>query len=187
MRLFLAINLPSAQRSAIRAATEEMRAAAPVISWVSEERLHLTLKFLGEQEDSTVYGLRARMRDVASNIRPMTLTLGGLGAFPNLLQPRIVWMGVAHEARLELLHHDVESACASLGVALEGRAFRPHLTLGRAKKPVSRAIAVALRSAARATDFQSTIEVSTVDLMESKLSAAGSRYAVLDAAPLGGD
>lgn len=163
-----------------------MRSAAPAISWVSEERLHLTLKFLGEQRENTVSQLRDRMRNVAAALRPVTLTLGGLGAFPNLLQPRIVWMGVAQEPRLELMHHDIELACAALGVELEGRAFRPHLTLGRAKQPVSRQVALALRNAARATDFQSTIEVSAVDLMQSTLSPAGSRYKVLDSAPLGG-
>lgn len=186
LRLFLAINLPPSERSAIRAATKTMRAAAPAISWVGEERLHLTLKFLGEQAENTVTLLRDRMRDLTAALRPMTLMLGGLGAFPNLLNPRVVWMGVGQEPRLELMHHDIESACASLGVAVDGRAFRPHLTLGRAKQPVSREAAVALRNAARATDYQGTIEVSTVDLMQSTLSPAGSRYAVLYAAPLGG-
>ena len=186
LRLFLAINLPLADRSAIRAATERMRAAAPTISWVSEERLHFTLKFLGEQQEDAVSRLRDRIRHVAAELRSLTLTLGGLGAFPNLRDPRIVWMGVAHEPRLELMHHDIESACAALGVAMEGRAFRPHLTLGRAKQPVPREVAIALRSAARATEFRCTIEVSTVDLMQSTISPSGSRYAVLDAAPLGG-
>ncbi len=186
MRLFLAINLPPEDRSAIVAATEKMRAAAPGISWVGEERLHLTLKFLGEYQDSDVAQLRDRMRDVAAALRPMTLIMGGLGAFPNLLHPRVVWMGVGQDPRLELLYHDIESACATLGVAVEGRAFRPHLTLGRAKQPVSREGALALRDAARATDFQSTIEVSTVDLMQSTLSPAGSRYTLLESATLGG-
>jgi len=163
-----------------------MRAAAPAISWVSEERLHLTLKFLGERQESEIPQFRDRMREIAASLRPMTLTIDGLGAFPNLLQPRIVWMAVGQDPRLELLHHDIESACATLGVAVEGRAFRPHLTLGRSKGPVTRETAVALREAARNTDFQTTVEVSAVDLMQTTLSRAGSRYALLDSAPLGG-
>lgn len=186
MRIFLAINLPHPERSAIYAATRTMRAAAPGIAWVSDERLHLTLKFLGEQPEEIVAAVRTSVREMAVGHRPISLTLGGLGAFPNLRQPRIVWMGVQHEPRLELMHHDMEVACAKLGLLLEGRAFRPHLTLGRVKKPLSREVALALRDAARATEYTGSVNVTTIDLMQSTRAPAGSRYSILDAAPLGG-
>src|ERR687893_71978 len=129
-RLFLAINLPVSERRAIREATAAVRAAGQHVSWVAEESLHITLKFLGEQPAASVEDLRATLAGVAARCPPLTLRLGGVGAFPSLRAPRVVWLGVEREPQLELLHHDVEIACASLGHELDGRAFRPHVTLG---------------------------------------------------------
>jgi 2'-5' RNA ligase len=182
VRLFLALNLPADVRERVHRATAALREAAPEIAWVSEERLHLTIKFLGAQPDEATAALAESMREVAAAHRPVELELGGIGAFPNRRRPRIVWLGIAADHRLELLHHDVELACERLGYPLEGRAFRPHITLGRTKQrsPDARA----LGTAARTVTFRETTVVDTLDLMESRLQAAGPRYAVVAAAPL---
>jgi 2'-5' RNA ligase len=86
---------------------------------------------LGEQPEERVADIEAAIAGVAALHRELLMTVGGLGAFPNFRRARIVWMGVEHEPRLELLHHDVELACERLGFELEGRPFRPHLTLAR--------------------------------------------------------
>lgn len=163
-----------------------MRGAAPDIAWVSEERLHLTLKFLGEQPADRASALEGALAPVAARQAPLTLAMGGLGAFPNLRAPRVVWLGVAPDARLELLQHDVEHGCAALGFALDGRAFRPHVTLGRARTQPAADAARALATAARAVRLALRSDVGSLDLMASELSRDGARYSRLAAMPLGG-
>lgn len=192
MRLFIAINLPDDERRAIARATAPLRDAAPSVGWVDESRLHLTLKFIGERPPDAVGPLAASLRRVAAVHSPIALELGGLGAFPSKRRPRVIWLGIAADPKLELLHHDVEEACAALGYEVEGRAFRPHLTLGRVRERargrerLDEAAAAALARSAREVQERWTTDVSTVDLMESVLGQEGPRYSLLDAAPLGG-
>lgn len=163
-----------------------MREAAREMAWVQESHLHLTLKFLGEQPDEDAEALGTALATRVNASRALRLALGGLGAFPNLRVPRVVWMGIERDAALELLHDDVERVCAGLGYEVDGRAFRPHITLGRVKRPMRTAEARALAAAARAVDYASTVPVASVDLMRSELTPAGSRYSVMAAIPLGG-
>lgn len=184
MRLFLAINLDPALRRAVVDATAPLRDAAPGVAWVAEPRIHLTLKFLGEQPSERAEQIAAALRTVAARHRTMELELGGIGAFPSFRRARVVWMGIEAEPRLELLHHDVEVACERLGFELDGRAYRPHLTLGRVKGRASEDAMRALARAAKRVNFRGASSVETVDLMHSKPAPSGARYARLDAAPL---
>jgi 2'-5' RNA ligase len=167
-------------------ATKSMRDAAARLSWVTEERLHLTMEFLGDQPESAVAELEAAIARAAEGHAPVTLSLHGLGAFPNLRSPRIVWMGVEPDPKLELLQHDLASACAELGYEREARTFRPHITLGRARTPVRAEAARALQTAARAVDWSATVEGVSVDIMESRLLPGGAQYCVVAAIPLRG-
>ena len=184
MRLFIAINLPADVRSEVIAATTTLRAAAPDIAWVDEDRLHLTLKFLGEVDPSRVDELTAATAAVAGQHRELMMALGGIGAFPNFRRARVVWMGIEHEARLELLHHDIELACESLGFEIEGRAFRPHLTLGRVKRGLPEETLRQLSRVGKQTDFRTDFVVRSVDLMCSELSQSGPAYRTVVSAAL---
>lgn len=164
-----------------------MRAAARGVSWTTEERLHLTLKFLGEQPEHMVQSVSEALGRVAGAHAPLALRLAGFGAFPNLRAPRIVWLGVDNDAKLELLHHDVERGCADLGFELDGRTFRPHITVGRVRDRLASGAARDLATAARQVDYAGMVQVATVDLMVSELLRGGPRYTVLAAMPLGGE
>ena len=183
MRLFLAINVPAECRQAIHGATEPLRRAAPTVAWVQEPLLHLTLKFLGEQPDDRVGDIRGTLGAVAARHADLVMELEGIGAFPNFRRPRTVWMGVTPQPRLELLHHDIELAFGALGFEIEGRPFRPHLTLGRVKQPQDPALRELSRASTR-IDFHEEVPVRSVDLMMSDLLPAGPRYAVLATAAL---
>jgi len=185
LRLFLAVNLPAAERRAIHEAIAPLRAAARDVAWVRAENLHLTLKFIGAQPESAVAPLRAALALAAAQAAPAPLALGGLGAFPNLRAPRIVWMAVHPDPRLELLHHDLEVACAGAGYELDGRAFRPHITLGRVRERIARAGARAMADAARGVHYRGRARAESVEIMASELAAGGSRYRVLASLPLG--
>ena len=183
MRLFLAINLPDAVRRAAWDATAPLRDAARGARWVAAERLHLTLKFLGEQLEAQVAAVSASLDEVAGRHRAFTVQLGGVGAFPNIRRPRVVWMGVTPDPRLELLHHDVEVACERLGFALDGRAFRPHLTLARAREREDSDAMRGLARVGKGVVFASETRMESVDVMQSVLGAAA-RYERVHAARL---
>ncbi len=184
VRLFLALNIPVSARERIRDATAPLRAAAPRVSWTPQDRLHVTLKFLGEQTTDVAQALREALTEPVGRHRETSVAIGGLGAFPNLLRPRVVWMGVRDPHRLELLQHDVEMVCGQLGFPVEGRAFRPHLTLARVRDAVPDPEISALRTAARLVRFEETIAVTSVDVMRSAPGPSGPHYTVLGAVPL---
>jgi RNA 2',3'-cyclic 3'-phosphodiesterase len=186
VRLFLAINLPAPERRAIRDATSRLRDAARPVSWVTEDRLHLTLKFLGEQPEQVIGPLREALLEVAARTPVSRLELAGLGAFPNLRDPRVVWLGVGRDPKLELLHHDIETACAALGHEVDGRAFRPHVTLGRVRSRLSGEASRALSDAARRVEYSGTVDATSFEVMESRLTPSGPNYSVVATIPLRG-
>ncbi len=182
-RLFIALNLPPELRRELHDATRELRELAPG-AWTRAENLHLTMKFLGQRPTTEVEPLTDLIGDVARGFPPLRLALRGVGAFPSLRRARIVWIGVEPEPHLELLKHELETAGAALGYEIEGRAFRPHVTLGRLREAGREQLAALGRAAVR-VKFARTAEVRTVDLMQSQPGQGGSRYTVLAAAPLG--
>lgn len=184
MRLFLAINLDPAVRRAVIDATAELRAAAPTLNWMDESRVHLTLKFLGEQEVSVAPPLAEALDRVAYRHRRFTMRISDVGAFPNFRRARVVWMGVDRDSRLELLHHDVEVACDTLGFELEGRAFRPHLTLARVREHTAEDELRRLSRASKRVAFEYESAVDAIDLMRSSIGREGSRYERLHSAVL---
>jgi 2'-5' RNA ligase len=181
VRLFLALNLPSELRAAAHAAAAPLREAAPDAAWTAAEKLHLTVKFLGERPAAAVDGLAAALAPVVLRHGAQDVALGRVGAFPTFRMPRVVWLGVRPDPKLELLHHDVEVACAAVGYALEGRPFRPHVTLGRlgARGATGTADVRPLARAARGVQFRAAACITTLDVMASEPAPGGSRYTPL--------
>ncbi|HEX6599444.1 MAG TPA: RNA 2',3'-cyclic phosphodiesterase [Gemmatimonadaceae bacterium] len=186
MRLFLALELPPAVAEEIAAAAAPLRAAEPCLAWVPVHKLHLTLKFLGDADDGRVAALSEALDGIAAQHRPFEMTIGGAGAFPNFRRPRVVWMGVEGEPRLELLHHDVEIAAEQAGYELEGRPFRPHVTLARVRTPLPAERTRALARLARKLDYSGTANVDRLTLFDSVTGDSGAHYRRLHAATLGG-
>jgi RNA 2',3'-cyclic 3'-phosphodiesterase len=185
VRLFLAINLTPEVRHRVAEAAAPLRAIAPKLSWVREDKIHLTVKFLGEQPEELAAKVAEGMRSVGSRNRVIDVEIGGVGAFPNFRRPRVVWIGVTPDPKLELLHHDVESACESLGLPVDGKPFRPHLTLARVKPRAADPRALRdLASAAEDVGYGEEIVIAAIDLMESELTTSGSRYRVIESTPL---
>ena len=166
------------------AAAQQLRDAAPDLRWVAPDRLHLTVKFLGSTPEHVVPALITVLQSVAHRHVGVPMVVRGAGAFPTLRQPSVVWAGVDPAPRLELLQHDVEAALADLGFPLEGRTFRPHVTLARVKAPLAVPAARALRAAVRRFRFVSEDDASSLDLMQSSLTQRGPSYRCVASAPL---
>ena len=187
MRIFLAINPPPEVRGHIWSAAESLRAAAPDVAWVAEPKIHLTLKFIGAMPEAGLAPLTAAMTALARTHAVPMVNVGGIGAFPSFRRPRVIWMGIEPEPRLELLHHDVELACERLGYELEGRAYRPHLTLARVRQPLGDEALKSLRMAAKRVRFTDEFLARTIDVMQSVPGPGGSKYSVVASAPMKGN
>jgi 2'-5' RNA ligase len=185
-RLFVAIELPNVVVAEMEDAIASLRAEAPELSWTPAQGRHLTMKFLGDVEPDRVDGITSMMDEIARTHRPFSIHLAQVGAFPNFRKARVVWLGVAHEPRLELLQHDLELAAEGLGFALDGLPFRPHVTLARVKAEVDVDRMRRLARAARKVDFSAAVNVAEMTLFESTRAPTGARHGRIYAATLGG-
>jgi 2'-5' RNA ligase len=136
IRTFIAIELDDATRRATAAAIRELREGpgGDRIRWARPETLHVTLRFLGDIDPARVPALTAALHAEAGGVPPFELTLGELGAFPSLRRPQVVFFRVGPQPPLEALASAVERAVVQVGFAADTRPFRPHLTLGRARR-----------------------------------------------------
>jgi RNA 2',3'-cyclic 3'-phosphodiesterase len=186
MRLFFAIELGDALLELLDETTAPLRAEAPELAWVPREQRHLTLKFLGDVDQAAASRLVEAADRAAAMHAPLEMHVREVGAFPNFRRARVVWIGVEQEPRLELLHHDLEVACAEEGFEVEGRPFRPHITLARVRAPLPVERLRGLARVARTVRMHAMVPVERITLFESSLAPTGARYRRLHAAPLGG-
>jgi 2'-5' RNA ligase len=189
LRAFIAVEIPLEIREAVGKATAPMqKAIGSVIRWVPTENMHLTLKFLGDVSPSNVEMLSQMLRAEADMFHCFDLRLSGLGAFPNLKRPRVIYIGIQAPAMLEALQRGIEAASRRLGYESEERGFSPHLTIGRLKH-ASRVTAAEQQSIRRALeetriDLLGTARVDSVHLYKSDLKPTGSVYTRLYSAQL---
>jgi 2'-5' RNA ligase len=186
MRLFFAIELGDALLELLDETTAPLRAEAPELAWIPREQQHLTLKFLGDVDQAAASKLVEAADRAAARHPPLEMHVREVGAFPNFRRARVVWIGVEQEPRLELLHHDLEVACAEEGFEVEGRPFRPHITLARVRAPLPVERLRGLARVARTVRMKAMVPVERITLFESSLAPTGARYRRLHAAPLGG-
>lgn len=162
-------------------------AAAPraKITWIPAERLHLTVRFIGEIGERQAETVRVALEPPVG-VPPFALTLSGAGTFPRGGTPRVVWLGVTSgREQLLLIEHEISNRLTPLGVPREERAYSPHLTLARVREPAG------LRSArlvdGLAEHTVGTTRIETITLFHSRLSPKGPTYLPLLRIPLGVD
>jgi len=178
VRLFVALNPPETVRESLCTCVRPLQSMGFALRWMTPEQVHLTLKFLGDVEPEREPELVAALSRACTGARPVTLSLSGFGVFPHYDRPRVVWVGVAPEPALELVQHRVEQEFSSLGFPTEARAFRPHITLGRAAPGARRGGFSKLETALATLCFDAAAVIMTVDLMESTLQSGGAVYHV---------
>ena len=184
MRSFIAINIDPELRDRINEDTAGLRHAAPGVSWVRPEGMHLTLRFLGEVAEPSASGIATALADVARRHRPFRLDLAGVGTFPSFRHPRVVWIGARDDTDVGALARDVDACCASHGFPGEGRPYAAHLTLGRVRREPDRGRLEGLERAAGEVTATYSIRVSHFELMKSEPGPRGSRYTVVASFPL---
>jgi 2'-5' RNA ligase len=174
MRLFVAIEIEPAIRKRIDEFVTDLRLKIPEARWVRPEGLHITLKFLGTVADER----RALIEEALGSLylRPVSLSLRGVGAFPSPRSPRVLWVGMQSGPELERLAAAVDEQMGSVGFPREKRAFSPHVTMARFNQRPRGNVGALLSAAQPAFG---TMTANEFHLYESKLSPQGSRYTKL--------
>lgn len=187
IRTFIAVPLAEGVRTAAVRLMERVREDGDGIKWVPTDNLHLTLKFLGDVENVMTPQVCEVVRDVVGQFEPFELSFAGAGAFPNLDRPRVFYAGVRDESgSLTKIVGRLEDAYAELGFKREPREYRPHLTLGRARRSGRRPSPELIE---RLRGEQATrlgeMPVDTVQVMASFLEKKGPSYQVMGTIDLG--
>src|SRR5205085_4782086 len=126
VRTFIALNLAPDLRPALWAAVTPLRTAyGSAVAWVAEPNLHITLRFLGDRDPAFVEALRERLVEHVRNVGAFDIQLSGVGAFPTLDRPRVLWIGLRPNPSVARLYQSVSEACTLLGVPPEPRPFHP--------------------------------------------------------------
>jgi 2'-5' RNA ligase len=175
--MFCAVELPEEVRARLQQHIATLRKEIPdaAASWSRVENIHLTLKFFGNVTVDRIPGISAAAERAVSGIAPFTIDVGNTGVFPRPSRAQVLWIGVSDPSRqLSALQHQVETECATEGFPKEDRAYRPHLTIARLRKPES---ARRLADAHLNLDFPSiAVPLHKLILFRSELSSKGSRY-----------
>lgn len=134
VRAFIAVALPEGVKLFLKELLAQLRSFGGNVRWTRPEGIHLTLKFLGNVDRSRLPELQKEISRALLPHAAMRLRLAGMGAFPGLNRPRVIWVGINDpQEGLPPAVADLERALERLGFESEKRRFSPHLTLGRVK------------------------------------------------------
>ena len=137
LRLFVAVEPPREMRAQLYAALGSLRERYEGVKWEQEDKLHFTLKFLGEVSEAVVPQIEASLQRIAEATRSFPAAFGGVGCFPSLSRPRIIWAGLRQGGQeMSALQTKIERELVAIGFEPERKPFRPHLTVGRIKRRV---------------------------------------------------
>jgi len=185
IRAFIAIELPETIKSSIETIQARLKSLELPLRWVRVENIHLTMKFLGDIEEIEIESIESVLRDSVKMQAPLTLSAKGVGVFPGIRRPRVLWVGIHdHETGLAGLQKSIENQLHRIGYSKEGRPFKGHLTVGRAKGYVDeRKFKEALDSFLA---FESSLfTVNEFFIFRSVLKQGGPEYTKLIRIPLG--
>ena len=185
MRLFIALNLSEGAKEGVHNAARPLREAGLPVRWLDPDSYHITLKFLGNPHPELAPRVSDVIEEVAGKNRPFSMEIRGFGAFPTIRRPRVLWAGVEPVLALRCLKQDVEWGLAELGFSRETSAFHPHVTVGRARAETGAGAFRGLDALAAGLDYRHHIDVTSVEVMRSRLSRSGARYSVLSSVVLG--
>jgi len=187
-RTFIAVDFSEEVKGAIADLVEALQkslGAGALIKWVETGNIHLTLQFLGDVDAGLFPKLCGGLAGAFTDVEPFAVSIAGLGAFPSLVRPRVLWAGFQAGAdSLKALATCAQRVTAPLGFAPEEKVFSPHVTLGRVRElprsfPLGEKIQPLLHSSA------GSCRITQVHLMASELKPKGPVYTTLDSFSLG--
>lgn len=182
MRCFLALKLSLETAENItqsqKGLKERCAAAGMSIRWVPPPNIHMTMLFLGDITEPMASAVKDMLEPVVSNFEPFTLSSVGMGAFPDVAHPKVVWAGLGEGAdKLTALHGAMRERLEAAGFHFADRPFAAHITVGRVKSGPPGVLASCLAEDA-AREFGTSV-IRQLHCFRSDLSPAGAEYTTL--------
>lgn len=155
---------------------EGIKKLDPDVKWVSDENIHLTLKFLGHIKSEIIEDISRKLQVIARNHDSFDLSVEGVGVFPRLSNPKVIWIGSGEGSdKLRLLEKNIENALSEFNLPKEEREYVAHITLGRVRSPKNKE-KIAEYVKQNANLFMGNMEVKYFTLFQSQLSRTGPVY-----------
>jgi 2'-5' RNA ligase len=187
IRCFLAFELPLDIKRMVKDISEDVRRSRLDLKWVKVDNIHLTVVFMGNIRIEDVQAIGEEAGDVCVGFEPFDIALKGLGVFPNMRRPRVLWLGLEMETeRVSAFRDSLQERLLDFGVNEEKRAFTPHLTLGRFRKP-ERHDTLLGDIISRYADIKGPVgRLEELVMFKSELRPGGAEYTRLKTCPLKG-
>ena len=184
-RVFCSVELPEKVREQLQEHILKLRKQIPdaAASWSRVENIHLTLKFFGNVAVEQIPAISAAAARTVAEFSSFPIGIGDTGVFPRPSRPQVLWIGVSDPSgRLSALQERLENECAAEGFPKENRAYRPHLTIARIRKPEGARL---LADAHLQMQFNATeVELKELIVFRSELSPKGSKYTAISKHPI---
>jgi len=178
IRTFIALPIPDDVREALSAAITALKSRNPSVKWVKPDNIHLTIKFLGDIAEDLIKPISMELDRTLERFQELDLGVTGLGVFPGMRRPRVVWAGLEGETReLVEMARSVDAMCERFGIRRDRRPFSPHITLGRLKIPSMVDLGIHLT--------EKGYRAKEVIFFRSELLPQGARYTILHTSNLG--
>ena len=176
IRTFIAIEIDPTHKQKLLHLISTLKSSNSDVKWVTEHQMHLTLKFLGNIEETKVQEISDALTSIANSTREFTITLSNIGTFPNAKRPRVIWIGVNKgKNKLKLLAGQIETELEKLDFPKETRDFKSHLTLGRVRSPKNLQNLTKLLTEV-SFQSESAIKINKLILFQSTLTPKGAIY-----------
>ena len=185
IRTFIAIEIPGNIISNIRELQEGLKVYGFKIRWVRPENIHLTLKFLGDVDEVKIDEISGAVSKTVEGYRPISLRAKGIGIFPGIKRPRVLWVGLTGQLEsLARLQKTLDENLKLLDFPKEKRPFKGHLTIGRIKDKIDVKKFGDALMAFRGFESE-TFTAGRLILYKSELKPSGAVYSKLASASLG--
>jgi 2'-5' RNA ligase len=137
IRTFIAIELPEKIIYTIGKVQEKLKSHGFKIRWVRTENIHLTLKFLGNIQETETERIARVISESVKGYNPILISVKGIGVFPGIQRPRVIWLGISKQLdQLTELQKTLDEKLQTIGFPKEKRPFKGHLTMGRVKSKI---------------------------------------------------
>lgn len=177
-RTFVCVTIPQPQLKIVSDWLSARRRESKEFKWACSETMHITLTFCGEMPPETIDRLLSNLRNISQR-GPFDINIEGVGGFPDLMRPRVMWAGVGGNIKsLFAVRNEIEKAALKSSIPKEDKKYIPHVTIGRRNSysPLPEDILSSLQSEALVTEPWT---VSEITLMKSELSPIGARHTQL--------
>lgn len=176
-RIFIAAELSNVVQGKLDKAQNMLRDCSLDIKWVEQENFHITIKFLGDLNKTQIMEVKNQIETVANNSSPFEIIINGLGAFPDVKYPKVIWAGVEkNQEQLINVQQAVENRMVKLGFEAEKHDYTPHITLGRVRKKEKNYELISEKIKKFPFDIKAHQIVDAITIMKSKLTPQGPIY-----------